>query len=151
MTQISHNNKKGHKFSTIKPSVSLIRSNKRHYLHLVPSLLISSNILPSVLALLSDLLAVLVQQERNRNECNTQEAQQTASPVDAQAVVHGARKQREASTKSTSHEIVASQYTGDIVGIGVTEIWQHCVEERESCDTEECGSNNPRLRQRWLQ
>ena len=51
-----------------------------------------------------------------------------------------------ANTEGTSHEIVASQYTGDIVGVGVTKIWQYRVEERESCNTEECGSDNSELR-----
>lgn len=41
------------------------------------------DILPSQLALMSDLLAPLVKHKWNRDKCNTQESQQTARPVDA--------------------------------------------------------------------
>ena len=73
-TSTSNNNKKGRKYSTINTGISLIHSKRKHHLHPLPSSLVPLNILPGVLALLSDLLAILVQQEWDRNKCNAQEA-----------------------------------------------------------------------------
>jgi len=81
------------------------------------------NILSSMLAVVHPQRAtVLVENKRNRNEKDRQEAEQTASPADTELVVHGAGKEREAGTEGGSEEIIASVDRGDVGWVGVTEV-----------------------------
>jgi hypothetical protein len=66
----------------------------------------------------------------------------TRRPVDAEAIVHSAGKERESGTEGTTHEIVAGKHAGDVVGVGVAEIGQDGVEKREGGHAEEGGTND---------
>jgi len=70
---------------------------------------------------------VLVQNERNRDKGNRQEAEQAASPSDTKLGVHGAGEKWEAGTEGGSEEIVASVDGGDVGWVGVTEVVEAVV------------------------
>ena len=82
----------------------------------------------------SDPLTIEVQHERNRNEHNGQESQQRRCPSDANVVVHSSSKQWESSTETRSHEIVASENGGSVLGIRISKIVQDEVEQEEGTD-----------------
>jgi len=118
------------------------------------------NVLPCMLAVVyPQRTTVLVENERNRDEGDRQEAEQTAGPANTKLVVHGAGKERKSSTEGGSEEIVASVDRGNVGWVGVTEVVKavtvlvvsyrvtndedlHSVEEAECTDREEPGADD---------
>ena len=88
------------------------------------------------------LLAVLVQEKRYRNERDRQEAQQRTRPGDAKLSIHGGREKRERGTEARAHEIVAGEHARGVVGVRVSQVVQDRVEEQEGADGEPRGADD---------
>ncbi|KAJ8608654.1 hypothetical protein MRB53_039538 [Persea americana] len=78
----------------------------------------------------------LPQEERNRNEHYTEEAEQTRRPIDTEVVVHRRREQRERGAEAGPHEVVAGEHGRRFRRVRVREVVEHSIEEQDGADAE---------------
>lgn len=102
------------------------------------------NVVARPLARLADLLAIEVQDERDRNERNRQEPQRRAGPVHTQIIVHRRGEQGEARTKRGPHEVIPGQDGRRILGVRIAQVGQDSIEEQHRTHGEEAGPNDRR-------
>ena len=85
-------------------------------------------IMTRVLTPLPNLLAILPQEENNRDEDDGDEAEQTVTPVQAEGGEHSICKQREAGTERGPEEVVAGVDGRNVVWVCVAEVVEDCGE-----------------------
>lgn len=83
----------------------------------------------------------LKQQPRNRYKHNTNKSKRTTRPRNTQIAIHRRRKKREPRAETRTHQVIAGQHAGGVIGVGVGEVVQHAVEEEEGTGAEPCRAD----------